>query len=157
MRHLKPLEAILFGGAVGGLGDILFAIGMALWRGDTAQHLLQIVASGALGEAAFEGGWGTAALGLLLHFLLSFGWATPLVLAARNMPMLLRRPLWTALGFGLLVMLVMRLVVLPLSAFPYPSSVKPSWPMFLELLSHVFLFALPMVLAARRAAIADSR
>lgn len=150
MRRLSPVKAILLGGAIGGLGDIVFAIGMALARGDTAQHLLQLVASGALGESAFARGWSSAALGLALHFMLSFGWAALLVLAARMRPGLVRRPPWAALGYGLLVLLAMRLVVLPLSAFPYPSRLTPSWPLFLDGLSHVFLFALPMVLTARR-------
>lgn len=152
MTSLRPISAILVGGALGGLGDILFAIGMAIARGDTAVHLLQIVASGALGQAAFAGGPGTAALGLALHFLLSFGWAALFVLAARAMPGLVRRPLLSAVGYGVLVLLAMRLVVLPLSAFPFPSGIDPSWPLFLDALSHVFLFALPIVLAARRVA-----
>lgn len=150
MKRLTPLQAILIGGAVGGLGDIVFAIGMAIARGDTAVHLLQIVASGALGQSAFAGGMGTAALGLALHFVLSFGWAALFVLAARAMPALLRRPLLSAIAYGVLVLLAMRLLVLPLSAFPFPSGLTPSWPLFLDLLSHVFLFALPIVLAARR-------
>ena len=152
MKRFGPLDAILLGGALGGLGDILFAIGMALARGDTAPHLLQVVASGALGDAAFRGGAGTAALGLALHFLMSFGWAGLFVVAARAMPVLLRRPVWTALGYGLLVLATMRLVVLPLSAFPFPSGMKPGWGTTLDALSHVFLFALPIVLCARRAA-----
>ena len=151
MKRLTTLQAILLGGAIGGLGDILFAIGMAIARGDTAVHLLQIVASGALGQAAFEHGVATALLGLALHFLLSFGWAALFVLAARAMPALPRRPLASAIGYGVLVLLAMRLVVLPLSAFPFPSGVKPSWPLFLDLLSHMFLFALPIALAAKRA------
>ena len=150
MKRFTPLQAIVLGGAIGGLGDIVFAIGMAIARGDTATHLLQIVASGALGQAAFAGGMGTAALGLALHFLLSFGWAALFVLAARAMPALLRWPVVSAIGYGALVLVVMRLVVLPLSAFPFPSGVAPSWPLLLDLLSHVFLFALPIVLAARR-------
>jgi uncharacterized membrane protein YagU involved in acid resistance len=150
MKRLTPLQAILIGGAIGGLGDILFAIGMALARGDTAVHLLQIVASGAMGQPAFDGGMRTAALGLALHFGLSFGWAALFVMAARAMPALVRHPLVSAVVYGALVLLAMRLVALPLSAFPFPSGVKPSWPLFLDLLSHVFLFALPIVLAARR-------
>lgn len=150
MKRLTPLQAILLGGAIGGLGDILFAIGMAIARGDTATHLLQIVASGALGQAAFDGGLRTALLGLAAHFALSFGWAALFVLAARAMPALARRPLPAAVAYGTLVLLAMRLVVLPLSAFPFPSGIEPSWPLFLDLLSHVFLFALPIVLAARR-------
>lgn len=150
MKRLTPLQAVLLGGAIGGLGDIVFAIGMAIARGDTATHLLQVVASGALGQAAFDGGIGMAGLGLALHFLLSFGWAALFVAAARAMPMLPRRPLPSAIGYGVLVLLAMRLLVLPLSAFPFPSGIEPSWPLFLDLLSHVFLFALPIVLAARR-------
>ena len=150
MKRLNNAQAILLGGALGGLGDIVFAIGMAIARGDTAVHLLQIVASGALGNAAFEGGMRTAAIGLGLHFLLSFGWAALFVLAARVMPALLRRPLVSAIGYGLLVLLAMRLVVLPLSAFPFPSGIEPSWPLLLDALSHIFLFAVPIVLAARR-------
>jgi uncharacterized membrane protein YagU involved in acid resistance len=150
MKRLTPLQAILIGGAIGGLGDIVFAIGMAISRGDTAVHLLQIVASGALGQSAFAGGMRTAALGLALHFLLSFGWAALFVLAARALPALLRWPLISAIVYGMLVLLAMRLVVLPLSAFPFPSGLTPSWPLLLDLLSHVFLFALPIVLAARR-------
>jgi hypothetical protein len=150
MKRLSTLQAIVLGGALGGLGDILFAIGTAIARGDTAVHLLQIVASGALGLAAFDGGRGTAVLGLALHFALSFGWAALFLLAARARPALLRRPGWSALLYGLLVLLAMRLVVLPLSAFPYPSGLKPGWGTFFDALSHVFLFALPIVLAARR-------
>ncbi len=150
MKQLRTWQAVLLGGAVGGLGDILFAIGMALARGDSAAHLLQIVASGALGQAAFTGGAATALFGLMLHFMLSFGWAALFVLAAHALPALVLRPLLSAIGYGVLVLLAMRLVVLPLSAFPFPSGVRPSWPLLLDLVSHVFLFALPIVLAARR-------
>jgi hypothetical protein len=41
--------------------------------------------------------------------------------------------------------------VLPLSAFPYPVSFKPV-ATFLDLLSHMFLFGLPIALAVRRVA-----
>lgn len=151
MKNPGLARSILIGGAIAAIGDILFAIGMALWRGDTAMHLLQIVASGALGQAAFDGGMRTAWLGLGLHFLLSFGWAALFVLAARAVPALARRPLLAVIGYGALVLVVMRLVVLPLSAFPFPSELKASWPLLFDLLSHVFLFALPIVLVARRA------
>ena len=44
----------------------------------------------------------------------------------------------------------MRLVVLPLSAFPHPVSFKPL-SAGLDLLSHMFLFGLPIALAAAKA------
>jgi hypothetical protein len=55
--------------------------------------------------------------------------------------------------FGLVVFLAMRLVVLPLSAFPHPVSFKPL-AAGLDLFSHMFLFGLPIALAARRSLVA---
>jgi hypothetical protein len=45
----------------------------------------------------------------------------------------------------------MRLVVLPLSAFPYPISFSQPGAT-LDLLSHMFFFGLPIALAAAKAA-----
>ena len=152
MQRWSAPRAVLVGGALAGAGDITFAILFAMSGGMTAEKLLQIVASGALGKAAFDGGTTTAAIGLLCHFALSFVWATLFVLAARKLPAVAKlsaKPLLTAVGYGLLVFLVMRLVVLPLSAFPFPVKFKSfSWGM--DLLSHIFLFALPIVWATRK-------
>jgi hypothetical protein len=121
-------RAILTGGALAGLLDILFAIGFAAYNGLTPERLLQIVASGALGEAA---------------------WMALFFFAARRVPALAAKPLLTAIAYGLLVLLAMRLVVLPLSAFPRPVKFNAfSWGM--DLLSHIFLFSLPIVWATRK-------
>lgn len=151
-KPLQPLTAVLAGGAIGGALDLAFAIAMALFRGDTATDLLRTVASGALGKAALDGGAGMAALGLGFHFALSWGWAALITMAVRDLPDgLARRPLAVAAIAGTLVFLLMRQVVLPLSAFPLPVKVAFSLPLLLDWISHMFLFALPMVLAARRA------
>jgi uncharacterized membrane protein YagU involved in acid resistance len=142
-------RAILTGGALAGLLDILFAIGFAAYNGLTPERLLQIVASGALGEAAFTGGAAAAAIGLACHFALSFAWMALFFFAARRVPALAAKPLLTAIAYGLLVLLAMRLVVLPLSAFPRPVKFNAfSWGM--DLLSHIFLFSLPIVWATRK-------
>jgi len=47
------------------------------------------------------------------------------------------------------VFLVMRLVVLPLSAFPYPVSFKPM-SVIPDLMSHMFLFGIPIAWAASK-------
>ena len=114
-------KAIVVGGLVGGAGDLLFAIAWAAYNGMAPQKLLQVIASGWFGNAAFDGGWNTAAIGFASHFGIALGVAT---------------------------FLAMRLVVLPLSAFPFP--VK----MFtlgagLDLLSHMFLFGTPIAFARR--------
>ncbi|GAA3915111.1 hypothetical protein [Luteimonas lutimaris] len=150
--HRNPLvAATLVGGAIGGTLDLAFAVGMALFRGDTAADLLRTVASGALGRAALDGGAGMAALGLGFHFALSWGWAALIGMAVRDLPDgLAGRPLAVAMIAGTLVFLVMRQVVLPLSGFPFPVELAFSLPLLLDWISHMFLFALPMVLAARR-------
>lgn len=145
----SQLRTTLIGGLIAGALDILFAIAHAIVNGRTATWLLQTVATGILGQSAYEGGTATAALGLAAHFVLSLGWAGLFVAAAARRPRLLGRPYVTGLVFGLVVFLVMRLVVLPLSAFPYPVSVF-SKAAGLDLLSHVFLFAGPIVLAAAK-------
>jgi hypothetical protein len=143
------LRATLAGGAIAGTLDILFAITFAVVNGRTATWLLQTVATGLLGPAAYDGGTPAALLGLAAHFALSIGWAALFFTFAAHRPRLIARPFFTTMLFGVLVFLVMRLAVLPLSAFPYPVSVF-SKAAGLDLLSHVFLFAPPIVFAAAR-------
>jgi len=150
MKHRSVLWAVLVGGSIAGTLDILFAISFAGYSGVPPAGLLQTVASGLLGNAAFSGGIPAAALGLVLHFGMSYLWAGIFVGAARQLPGLVRQPMMSGVLFGAAVFLTMRLVVLPLSAFPYPVTFKPL-PSILDLLSHTFLFGVPIALAARRA------
>ncbi|MFL6656731.1 MAG: hypothetical protein ACJ8GW_01565 [Massilia sp.] len=150
MQRWSIPKALLIGGGLAGLGDICFAISFAAYNGMTAERLLQVVASGLLGKAAFEGGLPTAVVGLVCHFALSLMWMGLFLVAARRWPALVAWPWLAALGYGLLVFLTMRLVVLPLSAFPRPVSFAPL-SSTLDLLSHIFLFAWPIVWATRKA------
>ncbi|HKQ97419.1 MAG TPA: hypothetical protein VJV75_06060 [Candidatus Polarisedimenticolia bacterium] len=146
------VSAVLVGGSIGGALDITFAISFAAYNGLAPARLLQTVASGLLGEAAFSGGLPIAALGLVLHFGLSYLWAGIFLVAAWRLPRLIRRPVLSGVLFGVAVFLTMRLVVLPLSAFPYPVTFKPLATV-LDLLSHTFLFGVPIALATRRASV----
>jgi uncharacterized membrane protein YagU involved in acid resistance len=148
--------AVLVGGLAGGALDILFAISFAAYNGIPAMRLLQSVASGLLGKDAYTGGIGSAALGLLLHFAMAMAFAGAFVLASHRLPLLIRRPLIFGGLFGVAVFLFMRLVVLPWSAFPHPVSFKPL-ATTLDLLSHVFLFGIPIALAARAASAVRDR
>jgi len=76
MLNGSYFSAVLLGGAIGGALDILFAISFAAYNGFAPVRLLQTVASGLLGVSAFAGGVPVAVLGLVLHFGLSFLWAT---------------------------------------------------------------------------------
>jgi uncharacterized membrane protein YagU involved in acid resistance len=150
MKHRSILWALLVGGSIAGALDMLFAISFAAYNGTAPAELLQTVASGALGEAAFTGGASAAALGLLLHFLLSYAWAGVFLFVAVRAPVLMRQPLVSGIIFGIVVFLMMRLVVLPLSAFPFPVRFRPLATV-LDLLSHMLFFGMPIALAARRA------
>jgi hypothetical protein len=148
----KPVSiwgAALKGGAIAGLLDIIFAISFAASNGMQAQKLLQVVASGALGQSAFLGGAGTAAIGLTFHFCISFFYAAAYCFATRYFAVLKRQALISGALFGVAVFLFMRLVVLPLSAFPFPVTFK-LYAAGMDLMSHMFLFGVPIALCARR-------
>ena len=143
------IRGVLVGGLIAGALDIAFAISFAAYNGTAPLQLLQIVASGAFGKAALNGGPPMAAFGLAAHFGLSVAWATVYLLLARSRPRLARHALACGVAFGILVFLVMRLVVLPASAFPFPVRFRPVATV-LDLLSHMFLFGVPIALAIRR-------
>jgi uncharacterized membrane protein YagU involved in acid resistance len=145
----RCLRAILVGGAIGGAGDLAFALANTLAHDKTPMFLLQLIASGAFGKAAFDGGVPMAAVGAAFHFALSWLWAGVYVAVSRRWPRMVAKPWLSTIAFGVCVFLAMRLVVLPLSAFPFPVSFKPL-PSLLDLLSHVYLFALPIAWATRR-------
>ncbi|HET7793810.1 MAG TPA: hypothetical protein VFL64_10550 [Rhizobacter sp.] len=147
---MTPFIAVLLGGSLAGLLDIIFAISFAAYNGATPVRLLQTVASGLLGSAAFGGGIPVAALGLALHFGMSLLWAGVFLAAAKLVHALALHPIASGIAFGVVVFLVMRLVVLPLSAFPYPVSFKPL-ATTLDLLSHMLLFGMPIAFAVRKA------
>ncbi|MGH8251542.1 MAG: hypothetical protein ACREVI_12735 [Steroidobacteraceae bacterium] len=149
MQQWSARRAILIGGLVAGLLDIAFAITFAHFNGTTPLSLLQTVASGLLGKAAYAGGVAASALGLGLHFLIAFLLAGAYYLASQRIRFLTQSPFLAGVLFGIFVFFLMRLVVLPLSAFPHPVSFKPLATV-LDLLSHMLLFGVPIALAVRR-------
>jgi uncharacterized membrane protein YagU involved in acid resistance len=151
MQQWSVRSAVLIGGLIAGALDILFAITFAYVEGGVSPiSLLQTVASGVLGEASYQGGVGAAAFGLALHFLISLLLAAAYVLASQRIGVLTKHPVVAGALFGIGVFLLMRLVVLPLSAFPHPVRFRPLASV-LDLLSHMFLFGVPIALAARKA------
>jgi hypothetical protein len=141
-------RAILLGGLAAGILDLTYAVVVSrLLRGTSAVRVFQSVASGLLGEDAYEGGGATAALGVFLHFVIAFGAAFVYVAASRRLPSLVQRPfLWGAL-YGMAVYLFMNFVVLPLSAFPHELSYPPAV-LARGLAGHIVCVGLPIALAA---------
>ncbi|MTV41234.1 hypothetical protein [Duganella radicis] len=150
--RIEKTRYILLGGLIAGALDITFAICFNAYNGTPPLQLLRIVASGAFGKDALSGGIPMAAFGLAAHFGLSLAWTGVYLMLARLKPSLVRHALVCGAVFGVLVFLAMRLVVLPASAFPFPVHFKPL-ASALDLLSHMFLFGVPIALGVRKALI----
>ncbi|MCS6627315.1 hypothetical protein N0B44_30850 [Roseibacterium beibuensis] len=114
-----------------------------------ARVVLQSVAGGWLGDAAYGGGWPTAWLGLGSHFAVMLGIAAVFMLTAARLPAL--RRLWFPVGvaFGITVWAAMTFVVVPLSAstLPPPDSVMAAMK---PIVIHILCVGLPIAWIARR-------
>jgi len=140
----SALVAIAVGGISAGALDLLQA---CIWFG---WDIPLSIAGGLLGpQAAEHGGAGTYALGVFLHFFIAVSAATIYYAASRRLVFLTEYPLVCGLFFGGAVELVMRLVVLPLSALhahgPYELE-----DLIKGLLTHMVVVGLPIAYSIRR-------
>jgi len=145
LAHTRPVPAIVVGGLIVGVLDLAYAIAVYCPR----QPILipQTIASGILGLKSYSEGMQTAALGVVLHFVIALGAATVYYLASRNFTFLLSRAILCGLIYGALVYLFMHIVVLPLSAAP-----KGDMPLVykaFEFVEHWFCVGLPIALSVR--------
>jgi hypothetical protein len=146
----RAFDTIVLGGLVAGALDILDAFVLTWANGGSAVRVLQFIASGVLGSGAFQGGFATAAAGLVLHFVIALGAATVFLGISRLIPAVLRHPVASGVAFGLGVFLVMNLVVLPLAGFP--GGLPAGWRLVNGLLIHAFGVGLPIAWFGSRSA-----
>lgn len=143
-------ETIVYGGLAIGILDFLDASTFfPLYYGITFQSVWWGPASGVLGrEASRGGGWNTALLGIVLHFLVAFCIATVYFLFSRYIPFLIRHPVVSGLIYGVAAHFVMQYVVIPFSAIGN----WPAWPpigsLLNSLVGHALLVGLPVALIA---------
>ena len=148
---LTQTKALLYGTLAVGILDILDAFVFFGIRGARPIRILQSIAAGLLGKEAFNGGWGTAALGLALHFFIAFVIVVVFLAASRLLPVLTRHAVAAGLIYGIAAYLVMTFVVVPASAAGGGGA--PAWPVAINgVLIHMFGVGLPASLAARAAA-----
>jgi len=147
-RPLRLLPAIFWGGLIAGSLDISDALVITcLIRGRSALRLFQYIAQGLIGPSAFDGGMGTAALGLGLHYFIAYGAAVFFVLVSCKVPALFRRPFLWGPVYGVGFYFFMNYVVLPLSQTP---PFKVAGPIFINGLAiHALGIGLPIALCAR--------
>jgi hypothetical protein len=144
----RAVHVVVHGGLAAGLLDIVNAtIFWFLYNGASPVRILQSVAAGLLGPAAFAGGKTTAALGLFLHFFIAVGMAAVYWLACLRWPALLGRPVMAGISYGVAAWLAMEHIVVPLSRAQPPPFILP-W-VIDSVLAHVVLIGLLLAFVAR--------
>src|SRR5499426_4625272 len=89
-KRPRAFNAILYGGLAVGVLDGLAAVILTVYFGRSVSGMFQYIASGLIGRASYEGGWATVLLGVALHFLIAFIWATIYYGASVMIPALIR-------------------------------------------------------------------
>lgn len=143
-------RAAVYGGLLAGGLDLAAAIISGFVRGTAAQTIMQSIASGALGRAAFSGGMATAALGVALHFAIMLIIAAVFVTASHRLRWPARQPWFSGPAYGIAVYCVMSLIVVPLSAAPFTISHEPMQ-VVQGVLIHILCVGLPIAWLAGRA------
>lgn len=139
---------VMQAGLLAGVLDILATgVKVVAFGSGTVRRLLQGIASGLLGPAAFQGGWPVAGLGLAIHFAIAWVWAALFAVMVNRLasPRQLRSRgavMAVGMGYGALVWLVMDFMVLANSrARPVPVASAGFWH---QLVIHMLCVGLPI-------------
>jgi len=150
----SALSRLVTAGLLTALTDGLFSsiLSVAFYH-STVTRLFQGVASTLLGKAALDGGVQTAAVGVLMHIGVAFGWsAVFLILYDRSQ--WLRDVVRSRYGllkvaavYGPAIWMVMSLIVIPL-LLHRPPSITVRW--WVQFFGHIPFVALPIVWSISR-------
>ena len=132
---------------VAGTLDIIFAMILTAIYGREIPGMLRYVGSGPF-PAATEMGAAGAAIGLLTHFVLIAVMAAAFVLAARQWPVLIQKPMQWGVIYGLITYVAMNWIIVPLR-FDTPLPPKPM-AIATQLFAHIVLVGIPIALIAAR-------
>jgi hypothetical protein len=155
---MKILKPILYAGALVGVLDITAAcIEKHVVAGFTPARVLKGVASGVLGRSALQGGFGTATLGLAMHFTMALTVTAIFYALSRrfSLPKKLSGVVAAGLLYGAAVFAVNNFVTAPFLSWVRslylhtPILFKPpmGWP---QLVIHLFCVGLPIALVMRQ-------
>ena len=118
-----------------------------IFKGLNPIQVLQYIASGIYGEAAFPGGLLTAGVGLILHFVVAFAFAAGFFIVYPSVKLLSKNIWVTGLLYGLFSWLVMNLLVLPNSNV---AKAPFNFISVLEVIWHMALVGLPIAILTKR-------
>ena len=145
----ERLSQLLRAGLLTGVSDGLFSsvLSVAFYH-STVEKLFQGVASTLIGKTAFDGGTATAALGMVMHFGVAFGWSAVFLFVVMRWTWV-RRVLDSPRGvlriaalYGPFIWLVMSLGVIPL-LLHRPPMLGARW--WVQLVGHFPFVGLPIV------------
>ena len=143
------MPPVLLGGLAVGTFDLIFA---CTWWAIAAHvppiRIFQSIGAGWYGDASFEGGMRTAAVGVLSHYVIATCMVLAFALIAARKPPLMRNPWRWGTFYGALLYIAMNYVIVPLSAAS-PGPKKPAW-MIASIVVHV-LIGIACAFIARRA------
>jgi uncharacterized membrane protein YagU involved in acid resistance len=148
LKRSRTYKSILWGGLIAGALDLTAALVTNVARGSSPLRILQSIASGLLGANSYTGGLATAALGVLLHFLIALCAAAIDYVLSRKLKLLARHAIIGGVLYGVGVYWFMNLVVLPLSAVPFKVSFRPDL-LATGLIVHALCVGLPIALITR--------
>ena len=113
------VQTIIKAGLLAGTLDITTAfIHYHIKTGKGPFGVLNFVASGFFGKAAFEGGTPMALWGLLFHFIIAFAWTIIFFFLYPSIHLVSKNKIVNGLLYGIVIWAVMNLAVLPLSNVP---------------------------------------
>src|SRR5260370_7965289 len=107
----RPFPAVAVGGLIVGALDLAYAI--LVYSPREPILIPQTIASGILGLKSYSGGAGTAALGVVVHFVIPLAAATVYYLASRRLTLLVTPAVLSALPYAPLVHLFIHTILLP--------------------------------------------
>ena len=140
--HFSPprprLARVLSGGFAVGTFDLIFA---CTWWAITAKvppiRIFQSIAAGLYGDASFDGGARTAAIGVIAHYFIAACMVLAYALVATRSPTLVRHPWRWGPAYGVFLYAAMNFVIVPLSAAG-AAPTRPAW-MAASVVVHVLI------------------
>jgi uncharacterized membrane protein YagU involved in acid resistance len=143
-------EAVFWGGLVAGFVDMMtiFVI-WSIFKYIPPAVILQAISTAFMGDAAYRGGNTTVALGLMLHFFVSFCFAAVYVITSSRVSIMRTHPFLCGPVYGIIAYVFMTYAVVPLSlaTFGRPASLPD---LALSLSIHMLVFGLSIALVASR-------
>ncbi len=115
----RAAASTLTGGILAGAIDLTYAFTYYGLQGIAPTRILQSIASGLLGMAAFDHTFPAALIGFVAHFTILIAAAAMYYAASRWLSVLTQYAYLSGMAFGVAIYCTMNFIVLPLSAAPH--------------------------------------